>query len=96
MTCKPKRIRLNVDRSVFVIAERVLDRIKLTSYFNTRKRREHISVAFIAHECPTDPFDALRFIHVRCWGGAWPCPPSHRVAEAFRDCAIKLCIVTVE
>jgi hypothetical protein len=92
MTPPTKRIRKKLNGAVFVIGERRLDRIKLTSYLNTKPRREQISVVVIADEVPIGAYDALAFIHERVWSCAWPAPPSHRVAELFRDCARELCI----
>lgn len=87
------KIRKKLDRNLFVIAERSVDMIRLTSYLNTRPKREHVQVTFPANELPWHPFDALQFINQRCWGCAWPFPPSHRIAELFRDCAMELVVV---
>lgn len=90
MGTEMKRIRKKLDQDMFVIGERSVDMIRLTSYLNTKRRLEHISVSFKAQELPKHPFDALQFISQRCWDCAFPFPPSHRIAELFRDCAMEL------
>lgn len=77
-------------RAIVVLGERRNERIMLASYWNTPKRKKHVSLVVCADEVPEHPHDAMMFILGRCWGGAWPFPPSHRIAEKFRDLALVL------
>ena len=93
---QPKRLRIKVNHDLFVIGQRSSiplspDRLNLTAYYSTKPRQQISTVTVLVEDVPVGAYDSERFILDKCYVGAWPYPPEHRIAEAFAKCARELC-----